>query len=197
MFSYFTVPDVSPSKDQAPLTTNLPSVTVPVNNLTPSPPTSEKPVKTAVPWRQMNLFSKEPARNLQSDSLETKATATAQTHTTAGQDGTTSADAEPRATKTYKPYLMSLALQNRSSEKARALRLPASRESSERYPKAKQVDNRNGSVLNRFVPSNGRGRLYTSSAVRNSNLRSGIKKVSAPGDTDKKHVRFQQDTRQT
>lgn len=195
--SYFTVPEVSPSKDQAPLTANLPSVPVPVNNLTPSPPTSEKPVKTTVPWRQTNLFSKEPVRNLQLDSQETQATATAQTHTTAGQDSRASADTEPRATKTYKPYLMSLALQNRSSEKARALRLPASRESSERYPRAKHVDNRNGTVLNRFAPSNGRGRLYTSSAVRNANLRSNIKKVSAPCGTDKKHVRFQQDTRQT
>lgn len=179
------------------MTANLPSVPVPVNTLTPGPPTSEKPVKTAVPWRQLNLFSKEPVRNLQLDSQQTKATVTALTHTTAGQDSRTSADAEQTATKTYKPYLMSLALQNRSSEKTRVLKLPTSRESSERYPKAKQVDNRKGSVLNQFVPSNGRGRLSTTSSLRNSNLRSDIKKASAPGSIDKKHVRFQQDTRQT
>ena len=196
--SCFTVPDVSPSKDQvpAPLTANLPSVPVSVNTPTPSPPTSEKPAKTVVPWRQMNLFSKEPGRNFHLESQQTKAAATARTHTAADQDRRTSVEAEPQLTKTYKPYLMSLALQNRSSEKARALCLPTSRENSERYPKARKVDNRNSLGLNRFVPSKGRGRLRTNSSARNSNLRSDSNKVSAPDSTSKKHVTFQ-DTRQT
>ena len=90
---------------------------------------------------------------------------------------------------------MSLALQN--SEKTRALRLPATKESSERYPKAKQVDNRYGSVLNRFVASNGKGKAYTS-LVRNSNLRTGGRKGSTAAENrDRKHVRFQKDVRQS
>lgn len=189
VYIYFTVPDVSPSPkstDQAPVSANLPSVPVRPNTFTPTPPTAEKPVKTAVPWRQMNLFSKEPVRV---ESQQTKVTVTAQTHTTAGQDRRTSAEVEQQTVKPYKPYLMRLALQNSASDKARVLRLPTSRENSERYPKTKQVENR-------FLPSNGKGRLHTSSYTK-SNLRSGIKKISAPSSMDKKHVRFQQDARQT
>lgn len=185
VMSYFTVPDVSPSPksmNQAPVSANLPSVPVRPNNFTPTPPTTEKPVKTAVPWQRMNLFSKEPVRV---ESPQTKVTVTALTHTTAGQDRITSTEVEQQTTKPCKPYLMRLALENRASGKTRVLRLPTSRENSERYPKVKQV-------VNRSLPGN---RKQTSSLK--SNLRGGLKKISAPSALDRKHVRFQQDTRQT
>ena len=186
--SYFTVPDVSPSSksmNQAPVSANLPSVPVRPNTFTPTPPTTEKPVKTAVPWKRMNLFSKEPVRV---ESPQPKVTVTAHTHMTAGQDSITTAEVEQQTTKPCKPYLMRLELENRASEKARVLRIPTSRENSERYPKLKQV-------INRSVPSNRKGRLHTSSQA--SNLRGGLKKISAPSALDRKRVRFQQDMRQT
>lgn len=188
VMSYFTVPDVSPSSksmNQAPVSANLPSVPVRPNTFTPTPPTTEKPVKTAVPWKRMNLFSKEPVRV---ESPQPKVTVTAHTHMTAGQDSITTAEVEQQTTKPCKPYLMRLELENRASEKARVLRIPTSRENSERYPKLKQV-------INRSVPSNRKGRLHTSSQA--SNLRGGLKKISAPSALDRKRVRFQQDMRQT
>lgn len=171
---------------------NLPSVCL--NTVTPTPPTTEKLVKSAVPWRQMNLFHKEPVRNSRMESQGAVAT---QAHTTAGQESTRpSVDTEAQATKTCKPYSMNLALQNHSNSKARVLRLPTSRMNSERYPKAKRRDdNRNGSVLNRFDPNNRKGRIHNSSP-KNSNFRSDLKDVYTPGSMDKKHVRFEQDSRQ-
>ena len=185
---HFAVPNVSPSPksmNQAPMSATLPSVPVRPNTLTPNPPTTEKPVKTAVPWRQMNFFSKEPVRE---ESQQTRVTVPAHTHTTAGQDRITPAETEQQTGKPCKPYLMRFALEKSGSEKARVLRLPTSRENSERYPKIKQV-------VNRSLPSNRKGRLRTSSHA--SNLRGGLKKISAPSDLDRKHVRFQEDTRQT
>ena len=185
--SYFTVPQVSPSPKsmkQAPVSANLPSVPVHPNTFTPSPPTKEKPVKTAVPWRQMNLLSKEPVRV---QSQQTKGTATAHTHTTAGQDRMTPGEVDQETAKPCKPYLMRFALENRASEKTRVLRIPTSRENSERYPKVKQV-------VKRSLPSTRKGRLQT---PRASNLKGGLKKISAPSAQDRKHVRFDQDTRET
>ena len=197
VMSHFTVPDVSPSPKsmkQPPVSANLPSVPVRPNTFTPTPPTTEKPVKTAVPWRQMNFFSKEPVRE---ESQQTGVTVTAHTHATAGQDRITPTAGQDRITpsereqqtaKPCRPYLMRLAIESRASEKARVLRIPTSRENSERYPKVKPV-------VNRSIPSNRKGRLQTSSHT--SNLRGGLKKIKAPSGLDRKQVRFQQDTRQT
>lgn len=186
--SHFTVPNVSPSPksmNQAPMSANLPSVPVRLDTLTPTPPTTEKPVKTTVPGRQMNFISKEPVRE---ESQQTRVTVPAHTHTTAGQDRITPAEREQQTAKPCKPYLMRLSFENRGSERARVLRLPTSRENSERYPKVKQV-------VNRTLPSNRKGRLQTSS--HKSNLRGGLKKTSVSSGLDRKQVRFQQDTRQT
>lgn len=188
VMSHFTVPNVSPSPksmNQAPMSANLPSVPVRLDTLTPTPPTTEKPVKTTVPGRQMNFFSKEPVRE---ESQQTRVTIPAHTQTTAGQDRITPAEREQQTAKPCKPYLMRLPFENRGGERARVLRLPTSRENSERYPKVKQV-------VNRSLPSNRKGRLQTSS--HKSNLRGGLKKISVSSGLDRKQVRFQQDTRQT
>ena len=173
------------SRNQAPMSANIPSLPVRRNTFTPAPPTKEKPVKTAVPWQQMNLFSKEPVRV---ESPKTKVAVTKQGHTTAGQDRITPAEVEQQTAKPCKPYLMRLSLDKRASEKTRVLRIPTPRENSERYPKAKQV-------VNRFLASNRKVRLQTRSYK--SNLRDQVKKDSAPSGQEKKHVRFQEDTRQT
>ena len=204
IMSHFAVPDVSSSPksmNQAPVSANLPSVPVRPNTFTPTPPSTEKPVKTAVPWRQINFSSNEPVRE---EPQQTRATVTANTHTTgsqdritptagqdratptAGEDRITPAEREQQTAKSCKPYLMRLALESSATEKARVLRIPTARENSERYPKVKQV-------VNRSLPSNRRGRVQTSSHT--FNLRGGLKKLNAPSGLDRKQVRFQQDTR--
>ena len=130
VMSHFTVPNVSPSPksmNQAPMSANLPSVPVRLDTLTPTPPTTEKPVKTTVHGRQMNFFSKEPVRE---ESQQTRVTVPAHTHTTAGQDRITPAEREQQTAKPCKPYLMRLPFENRGGERARVLRLPTSRENS-------------------------------------------------------------------
>lgn len=178
--SYFTVSPSPKTVNQAPASGSLPSVPVrPANTFTPTPPTSEKPVKTVVPRRQINLFSIEPVRL---ESQKTKVTEAALTHTTAGQDRITRAKVEQQTAKPCN------SLEHRASAKARVLRPPTSGENSERYPKAKHV-------VNRLPSSKRRGKLQNSSYK--PNLRGGVRNISAPGSQEKRHVRFQLDTRQT
>lgn len=185
MILFFPVPDVIPppkAKDQAPSSANLPSIPVYLNTLTPSPPTTEKSVKNTVPSRQLNLFSRERMCSPQVDPKETRPTASAQVDEYAGQERSGS-DLEPQETRTYKPYLVNLALQN--SAETRPLRLSTTKESSQRYPKAKQVG------LNNLRACKGKGKAHTS-LIRNQNLRGALRKGSTTvGNTEKKQVRFQ------
>lgn len=184
--SYFTVSPSPKSVNQAPANGSLPSVPVrPANTFTPTPPTSERPVKTVVPRRQINLFSIKPVRL---ESQKTKVTEAAHTHTTAGQDRITPAKVEQQTAKPCKPYEMRFSLEHRAGAKARVLRIPTSGENSERYPKAKHV-------VNRLPSSKRRGELQNSSYK--PNLRGGVRNISAPSSQEKRHVRFQLDTRQT
>lgn len=183
MFIFFTATDViipppTKTKDKSSVTGNLPSVPVYFNTVTPTPPKTEKPVKTAVPCRQLNLFSKESVQPPLQEGKQIKLTTTSQTHRTAGQDSakrlTGSASQGPTL---YKPYLMSVALQN--SEKRGVRRFPVTRETAKRYPLERTgyaaVFNRPGSL-------------------RNPNLTNGLRKGStAAENVDKKRVRFQQE----
>lgn len=192
-FLFFLVPDVIPSpkaKDQAQSSANLPSVPVYLNALTPSPPTTEKSVKNTVPWPQLNLFARETTCSPQVDPKETRPTANAQVNKSAGQERSrTPSDLGPQETKTYKPYLMKLALQN--SAKTRPLRLSTTRESSERYLKAKQAEKLHVFGLSHLRACKGKGKVYTS-LIRNQNRRGRLRKGSTTvGNTERKHVRFQ------
>lgn len=188
---FFPVPDVIPppkAKDQAPSSANLPSIPVYLNTLTPSPPTTEKSVKNTVPSRQLNLFSRERMCSPQVDLKETRPTASAQVDESAGQERSGS-DLEPQETRTYKPYLVNLALQNNA--KTRPLKLSTTRESSRRYPKAKQVEKLHGFGLNNLRACKGNGKAHTS-LIRNQNLRGALRKGSTTvGNTERKQVRFQ------
>lgn len=188
---FFPVPDVIPppkDKDQAPSSANLPSIPVYLNTLTPSPPTTEKSVKNTVPSRQLNLFSRERMCSPQVDLKETRTTASAQVDESAGQERSGS-DLEPQETRTYKPYLVNLALQN--SAKTRPLKLSTTRESSRRYPKAKQVEKLHEFGLNNLRACKGKGKAHTS-LIRNQNLRGALRKGSTTvGNTERKQVRFQ------
>lgn len=185
--SYFTVSPSPKSVNQAPASGSLPSVPVrPANIFTPTPPTSEKPVKTVMTRRQINLFSIEPVRL---ESQKTKVTEAAHTHTTAGQDRITPAKVEHQTAKPCKPYEMRFfSLEHRANAKARVLRLPTSGKNSERYPRAKHVVNR--------LPSSKMGRELQNSSYK-PNLRGGVRNISVPSSQEKRHVRFQLDTRQT
>ena len=124
----------------------------------------------------------------QVDPKETRPTASAQVDESAGQERSKS-DLEPQEKRTYKPYLMNLALRN--SAKTRPLRLSTTRESSQRYPKAKQVDKLHEFGLNNLRASKGKGKAHTS-LIRNQKLRGGLRKGSTTvGNTERKHVRFQ------
>ena len=176
----FTVPDakITPSSN------NL--QTVPVCSLTvvPTPPSAEKSAKakTAVPLRHLNLFAKEPVRGPYPESKQTKAATTAQKHTTTGRDSARRfTETQLQDSETNKPYLVNLALQD--AEKSTLARLQAARRNSERYPKAKHVDN-----------SNLNGKAYTGSPTK-STLRTGLRKGStAVENMDRKHVRFHQES---
>ena len=170
------IPQPTKTKDKSPVTGNLPSVPVYFNTVTPNPPKTERPVKTTVPCRQINLFSKESVQAPQQESKQIKLTTTAQTHTTAGQDSAKRL-AGSQGSTLYKPYLMSLALQN--SEKTGVRRVPVTMETAKRYPLEKTgyaaVFNRPGSL-------------------RNPNLTNGLRKGSAAAENvDRKRVRFQQE----
>lgn len=165
-----------------------------LNAVAPNPPAKEKLVKTELPWRQVNLFQREPARNPPMKSQETKSALPAQAQTTTRQEGArTSRSKKTGATKTCKPYLMNLAIQNHSNARAGVLRILAPRVGSGRYPETKREHTRNGSGLNRFHLKNGEGRV-SSGSFREVSSRSGSQHGNAPGNTDKKHVRFQQDS---
>lgn len=185
------MPDVIPppkAKDQAQSPANLPSIPVYLKALTPSPPTTDKSVKNTVPWRQLNLFSRERMCSPQVDPKEAGPTASAQVVKSTGQERSRS-DLEPQETKTYKPYLMNLALQN--SSKTRPLRLSTTRESSEKNPKAKQAEKLHEFGLNHLRAYKGKGKAHTS-LIRNQKLRGGLRKGSSTvSNTDRKHVRFQ------
>lgn len=191
MILFFPVPDVIPppkAKDQAPSSANLPSIPVYLNTLTPSPPTTEKSVKNTVPSRQLNLFSRERMCSPQVDPKETRPTASAQVDESAGQERSGS-DLEPQETRTYKPYLVNLALQN--SAKTRPLRLSTTKEISQRYPKAKKVEKLHEFGLKNLRACKGKGKAHNS-LIRNQNLRGALRKGSTTvGNTGRKQVRFQ------
>ena len=189
----FTVPDVkithsTKTKDQSPPSANLPSVPVCLNTVVPTPPTTEKPAKakTAVPLRHLNMFSKEPVRGPQLGSKQTKAATTVQKQTTTGRDSARRyTEPQLQDSEAKKPYSMNLAL-SQNSGKTTIARLQETRTNSERYPKAKHVDN-----------SNLKGKAYTSLSTK-STLRTGLRKVNtAVENMDSKRVRFQQESLQS
>ncbi|PFX31108.1 NUAK family SNF1-like kinase 1 [Stylophora pistillata] len=191
------VSDVTPlpkSKDQTQANTNLTSVSL--NTVALSPPATEKLVKTALPWRQGNLLHRGPARNPLMKSQQTKSALPTQAQTTTRlESARISRSKMTEATKTCKPYFMNLAIQENSNGRAGVQRIPASRVGSERYPETKREHTRSGSVLNGFRLKNGEGRVYSGS-FREVSSRSGSQHGYASGNTDKKHVRFQEDSRQ-
>lgn len=167
-----------------------------LNTVAPDPPAKERLTKTVLPWRQMNLFQRDPARSPLMESNQTRGMSSTQAQTTTSEESArTSRSKEAQVTKTCKPYLMNLAIPNHSNASARVLRIPASTKDSVRHPKTKQKNSRNGSVLNRFNDQNGRERV-NSGSPRNVSSRRGSQHDCTPDSTNKKRVRFLQDSRQ-
>ncbi|XP_068680052.1 MAP/microtubule affinity-regulating kinase 4-like [Montipora foliosa] len=165
------------AKNKSSVTPNLPSVPLVLNAVTPTPPTVEKPVKTAIPCRQLKLFSA--PRTSQQGSNQTKLNTAAQTHTAVQESAKRLTDL-----KSYDPYLASLAIHN--SEKTATLRLSSAMENSKRYPFIRQKgDVQYDSVIR---------------SIRKPNIKGGLrirKGNTAAENRDRKQVTFIHGSRQS
>ena len=170
------------AKNKSSVTPNLPSVPLVLNAVTPTPPTVEKPVKTAVPCRQLKLFSA--PRTSQQGSNQTKLNTAAQTHTAVQESAKRLTDPRSQTFKSYDPYLASLAIHN--SEKTATLRLSSAMENSKRYPFIRQKgDVQYDSVIR---------------SIRKPNIKGGLrirKGNTAAENRDRKQVTFIHGSRQS